>query len=145
MAAKKTAQPKTPTTTTPAKTANLAAPPKAARAAKAAMPATLAAPPKAAKAAAPTNAAPPTKAAPPTQPSSRRAAVSAPPNGSASAPPAVVPPVAAAPERPRATVTHEDIRVRAYYLALEHGGKGGNLDFWLLAERELRTRATTGD
>ena len=128
MAAKKTPQPTTPTTTIPAKTAaptkpatpaTLAAPPKAAKAAKAA-PRVEAA--KSAKAAAPAKVARPTKAAPP-----------------------VVTPVAAAPERPRVTVTHEDIRVRAYYLALEHGGKGGNLDFWLLAERELRTRATTGD
>ncbi len=134
MAAKKTPQPKTPTTTIPAKTAalakpatpvTLAVPPKAAKAAKAALPTKVATPTKAAKSAktaAPAKVALRTKAAPP-----------------------VVTPVAAAPERPRVTVTHEDIRVRAYYLALEHGGKGGNLDFWLLAERELRTRATTGD
>ncbi len=134
MATKKTPQPKTPTTTIPAKTAaptkpatpaTLAAPPKAAVAAKAVLPAkvaTLTKAAKSAKAAAPAKVARPTKTAMP-----------------------VVTPVAAAPERPRAKVTQDDIRVRAYYLALEHGGKGGNLDFWLLAERELRTRATTGD
>ena len=52
-------------------------------------------------------------------------------------------PVAAAPELPRLVVTDDDIRVRAYFLALEHGGKGGNLDFWLLAEHELRGKATS--
>ena len=126
MAVKNTAQPKTPTTATRVSTttpAKLTAPAKAARVAQAAMS---------------------TKAAP-AKPASRRAPSSVPAPRTAAAPPAVVPQVAAAPERPRVTVTHEDVRVRAYYLALEHGGKGGNLDFWLLAERELRTRATTGD
>jgi hypothetical protein len=42
-------------------------------------------------------------------------------------------------------VTHEEIRVRAYFLALEHGGRGGNLDFWLRAERELRPDTSPGD
>jgi Protein of unknown function (DUF2934) len=34
-------------------------------------------------------------------------------------------------------VTREDIAVRAYFLALENAGKGGSLDYWLRAEREL--------
>jgi hypothetical protein len=39
----------------------------------------------------------------------------------------------------RRVVTDEDIRVRAYFLSLEHGGNGhSDVDFWLLAERELR-------
>lgn len=38
-------------------------------------------------------------------------------------------------------VTDDDIRVRAYFLALEHRGRGGSLDFWLQAERELRQGA----
>ena len=42
-------------------------------------------------------------------------------------------------------MTAEDIRVRAYFLALEHGGRGGSLDFWLLAERELLANASAGD
>jgi len=39
----------------------------------------------------------------------------------------------------KAQVTDEDVRVRAYYLSLEHRGSHSNdVDFWLLAERELR-------
>lgn len=53
--------------------------------------------------------------------------------------------MSAGPTRPQPTVTSEDIRVRAYFLSLEHGGEGGNLDFWLLAERELRQNATSAD
>lgn len=41
-------------------------------------------------------------------------------------------------------VTHDDIRVRAYFLALEHRGRGGSLDYWLQAERELLA-GVTGD
>ena len=37
-------------------------------------------------------------------------------------------------------VTDEDIRVRAYFLSLEHRGQGSDIDFWLIAERELRPR-----
>jgi len=37
-------------------------------------------------------------------------------------------------------VTDEDIRVRAYFLSLEHRARGGSdVDFWLVAERELRS------
>jgi hypothetical protein len=36
-------------------------------------------------------------------------------------------------------VTDEEIRLRAYFLSLEHRGKAGDIDFWLIAERELRT------
>ena len=46
---------------------------------------------------------------------------------------------------PARRVTAEDIRVRAYFLALEHGGRGGSLDFWLLAERELLANAPARD
>jgi hypothetical protein len=37
-------------------------------------------------------------------------------------------------------VTDDEIRVRAYFLSLEHGGRGRDVDFWLAAERELRPR-----
>ena len=42
------------------------------------------------------------------------------------------------PAVPRQVVTDEDIRVRAYFLSLEHRGEGSDIDFWLIAERELR-------
>ena len=36
-------------------------------------------------------------------------------------------------------VTDEDIRIRAYFLSIEHRARGGSdIDFWLIAERELR-------
>jgi len=38
-------------------------------------------------------------------------------------------------------VTDEDIRVRAYFLSLEYEGDRSDVDFWLLAERELRPDA----
>lgn len=38
---------------------------------------------------------------------------------------------------PRA-ISDEDIRVRAYFLSVEHRGQGSPEYFWLLAERELR-------
>jgi len=45
---------------------------------------------------------------------------------------------AAAPATPAVrTVTQEEIRVRAYFLSLEHAGQGHDADFWLMAEREL--------
>jgi len=52
-------------------------------------------------------------------------------------------PAAAAPKTERvatpAQVTDEEVRVRAYYLSLEYqGGHRNDVDFWLLAERELR-------
>jgi len=38
-----------------------------------------------------------------------------------------------------APVTDEDVRIRAYFLSLEYsGGNRNDIDFWLLAERELR-------
>ncbi|MGE0812312.1 MAG: DUF2934 domain-containing protein [Vicinamibacterales bacterium] len=46
-------------------------------------------------------------------------------------------------DRPLA-VSDEDIRVRAYFLALEHQGRGDSRDFWLQAERELRAAAQSG-
>jgi hypothetical protein len=42
-------------------------------------------------------------------------------------------------------VTEDDIRLRAYFLSLEHRGKGSDIDFWLIAERDLRARAHTRD
>lgn len=52
--------------------------------------------------------------------------------------PAAAPSVTEATAAP-ALVTDEEIRVRAYYLSLEHRGSHNNdVDFWLLAERELR-------
>jgi Protein of unknown function (DUF2934) len=46
---------------------------------------------------------------------------------------------------PRRVVTDEDIRIRAYFLSLEHGGEGSDIDFWLIAERELRSRLASRD
>ena len=47
-------------------------------------------------------------------------------------------PVSAPPPRP---ATDEEVRVRAYFLALEYSGDDRNdIDFWLIAERELRRR-----
>jgi hypothetical protein len=49
--------------------------------------------------------------------------------------PAATPPAA----EPNRIVTDEDIRIRAYFLSLEHRGNGrSDTDFWLLAERELK-------
>ena len=40
---------------------------------------------------------------------------------------------------PPVVITDEDIRVRAYFLSLDYRGSDrGDIDFWLLAERELR-------
>jgi hypothetical protein len=41
---------------------------------------------------------------------------------------------------PARLVTDDDIRLRAYFLSLEHRGNGSDIDFWLIAERELRPR-----
>jgi len=54
---------------------------------------------------------------------------------------ATVPASAPQPVRARRAVTDEDIRVRAYFLSLEHRGAGSEMDFWLLAERELTADA----
>jgi hypothetical protein len=40
-------------------------------------------------------------------------------------------------------VTDEDIRVRAYFLSIEHRGQGSPEYFWQLAERELRQRGNS--
>jgi len=46
---------------------------------------------------------------------------------------------AAAPLATPRAVTDEDIRIHAYFLSLEHRTRGGSdIDFWLIAERELR-------
>jgi hypothetical protein len=43
-------------------------------------------------------------------------------------------------------VTDEDIRIRAYFLSLEHRARGGSeMDFWLIAERELRSGSKPKD
>ena len=40
---------------------------------------------------------------------------------------------------PPVVITDEDIRVRAYFLSIEYRGSNrGDIDFWLIAERELR-------
>lgn len=44
--------------------------------------------------------------------------------------------------RPSRQITDEDIRIRAYFLSVEHGGRGEPMDFWLLAERQLRDQMT---
>jgi hypothetical protein len=46
------------------------------------------------------------------------------------------------PVAPR-VVTDEDIRMRAYFLSMEHRGQGSDIDFWLIAERELRPRSSS--
>ena len=44
---------------------------------------------------------------------------------------------------PQVEVSDEDIRIRAYYLHLEHRGSGrSDIELWLLAERELRALKT---
>jgi hypothetical protein len=44
----------------------------------------------------------------------------------------------AAPVMVPGTITDEDIRVRAYFLSIEHRGQGSAEYFWHLAERQLR-------
>lgn len=58
---------------------------------------------------------------------------------------------AAKPARPVVTrrkamvVSDEEVRIRAYFLSLEYRGSDQNdVDFWLLAERELRPAKTPG-
>jgi hypothetical protein len=46
--------------------------------------------------------------------------------------------VEAAPVMVPSTITDEDIRVRAYFLSIEHHGQGSAEYFWHLAERQLR-------
>lgn len=51
----------------------------------------------------------------------------------------------AAPVSPMVEASDEDIRIRAYFLSLEYRGSGRrDVDFWLLAERELRPAKTSG-
>lgn len=48
-------------------------------------------------------------------------------------------PEATAANQPAMTVSDDDIRIGAYFLSLEYRGSNRNdVDFWLLAERELR-------
>ena len=48
-------------------------------------------------------------------------------------------PSAEAAVQPAKVVSDEDIRIRAYFLSLEYrGGDRQDVDFWLLAEREMR-------
>ena len=47
--------------------------------------------------------------------------------------------------QPTIVVSNEDLRIRAYFLSLEYRGSDLNdVDFWLLAERELRQGLRTG-
>lgn len=47
--------------------------------------------------------------------------------------------------QPAMVVSDEDIRIRAYFLSLEYwGGDRQDVDFWLLAERELRPARESG-
>ncbi len=61
--------------------------------------------------------------------------------------PSACAPATAAPEpaQARRLVSDEEIRVRAYFLSLEHRGAGSDVDFWLLAERELRPDAQVSE
>jgi hypothetical protein len=52
--------------------------------------------------------------------------------------PAVVTPSGPDAVQPPVVVSDEDIRIRAYFLSIEYRGNGNDVDFWLLAERELR-------
>jgi hypothetical protein len=52
--------------------------------------------------------------------------------------PAVVAPSVPDAVQPPVVVSDEDVRIRAYFLSLEYRGNGNDVDFWLLAERELR-------
>lgn len=65
----------------------------------------------------------------------------APPDRVAMAQPASAP----EPARARRVVTDEEIRVRAYFLSLEHRGAGSDMDFWLLAEHELTADAQVSE
>ena len=52
-------------------------------------------------------------------------------------------PPAEAAVQPAQVVSDEDIRIRAYFLSLEYrGGDRQDVDFWLLAEREMRPAKT---
>ena len=47
--------------------------------------------------------------------------------------------------QPTIVVSNENLRIRAYFLSLEYRGSDLNdVDFWLLAERELRQGLSTG-
>ena len=61
----------------------------------------------------------------------RRKSAAAPTNGKEAKAPVAAP-----------VVTDDDIRLRAYFLSLEHRGQASDVDFWLIAERELRPRTT---
>lgn len=43
-----------------------------------------------------------------------------------------------------AEVSHDDIRLRAYFLSMERGGQGSDVEFWLEAERQLREAGEAG-
>lgn len=89
--------------------------------------------PAAAKAVKPKPAAAPARAA------SAPAASGAPQQPTASASPAAAAIVEAPATEVVRVVTDEDIRIRAYFLSIEHRARGGSdIDFWLIAERELR-------
>ncbi len=48
--------------------------------------------------------------------------------------------------QPAIVVSDEEIRIRAYFLSLEYRGSNqDDVDFWLLAERELRPAKKSDD
>lgn len=75
-------------------------------------------------------------------PATRRASVTAAPPRRAAKPAPTNGAVVRTQGRPPAGVTDEDIRMRAYFLSLEHSGEGNEFDFWVRAERELRGEPT---
>jgi hypothetical protein len=83
----------------------------------------------------------PTPSDPETKPAKARAKAPAAKAARATTPrkrPAAAAPAAEVVAAP-AQVTDEDIRVRAYFLSLEYrGSHRRDVDFWLLAEKELR-------
>jgi hypothetical protein len=93
-------------------------------------------------------AAPITEAAPPAEAIATEAPVATRPKTRVRKAPVVAVETEPAPEAATVsarTVTDEDIRVRAYFLALESKGRGGSLDYWLRAERELRATAASAE
>jgi hypothetical protein len=81
----------------------------------------------------------PKPAAAPARAAGNPAAPGAPEQPTASASPTAAAIVDAAATEVVRVVTDEDIRIRAYFLSIEHRARGGSdIDFWLIAERELR-------
>jgi hypothetical protein len=78
----------------------------------------------------------------PKAPKKAKPKVKAPKAAPAASKPAAKPRAARRPaveDAPSSEVSHEEIRVRAYYIALEEGGKD-DVENWLRAERDLAVR-----